>query len=63
MLKELLKVFTQEYRNETEYRQFMKANISIFKLKSSSEIESVDNKVSRLRETKLNKNLNGEVLP
>jgi hypothetical protein len=31
-LKKILQVFTKEYKEETEYREFMKNNIDKFKL-------------------------------
>ncbi len=46
MLDKVKEVFTKEYREETEYREFMKSNVDFFKLKNKS--ESIDEKVARL---------------
>ena len=35
MIKEILNVFTKEYKEETEYRQYMEDHIDDFKLKSN----------------------------
>lgn len=49
MLKRIKEVFTKEYRDETEYLDFMqKVMLSKLKLKNGS--ESIDAKIDRLRE-------------
>lgn len=47
MLKEILKVFTKEYREKTECFELMRAKISDFKLSTNKE-ESIEDKIARL---------------
>lgn len=47
MIKEILNVFTKEYREETKHMEFMQSHINDFKLKTDS--ESVDDKIERLK--------------
>lgn len=47
MFKQIKSVFTEEYREETAYREFMHTMLSVFKLKNKS--ESVEKKVERLK--------------
>lgn len=49
MLKELLHVFTKEYRDECLYREFVKSKIDSFKL-SENEEEDVKEKIKRLEQ-------------
>ena len=51
MIKEILKVFSKKYREETKYIEYMKDNIDNFKLKDNA--ESVEDKVNRLRKSEL----------
>lgn len=46
MLKKVREVFTKEYREETEYCEFMEKMLHNFKLNNKS--ESVEEKVKRL---------------
>ncbi len=46
MLSKVCEVFTKDYRNETEYREFMEKMIHSFKLNNKS--EDVEEKVKRL---------------
>lgn len=54
MLKEVSKVFTKEYRRETEYQEFLQSFISRIKLSNCS--ESVTTILDRLREVGYNSN-------
>ena len=47
MIKEILNVFTKEYREETKHMEFMQSHVNDFKLKTDS--ESVDDKIERLK--------------
>lgn len=46
MFKRLLKVFTRQYKRDTDYYEFMESRIDDFKLNDNS--ESVETKVERL---------------
>ncbi len=46
MLSKVREVFTQEYKRETEYREFMESKLSCFELNNKS--EDVEEKVKRL---------------
>lgn len=46
MLKKVLEVFTREYREETEYREYMERILDVFKLNNQS--EDIEKKVNRL---------------
>lgn len=48
MLSKVREVFTKEYREETQYREFMSEMLPEFRLKNTS--ESIDQKVDRLIE-------------
>lgn len=48
MLSKVREVFTKEYREETQYREFMSEMLPKFRLKNTS--ESIDQKVDRLIE-------------
>lgn len=48
MLSKVREVFTKEYREETQYREFMGGMLPEFRLKNTS--ESIDQKVDRLIE-------------
>lgn len=48
MLSKVREVFTKEYREETQYREFMSGMLPKFRLKNTS--ESIDQKVDRLIE-------------
>lgn len=49
MFKKLFEVFTKEYKNETEMLELKKRMMSLIKLKCA-EIESIDDKVDRLKQ-------------
>ena len=49
MLKELIYVFTKEYREECLYREFLKSKVDSFKL-SENEEDDVDKKIKRLKQ-------------
>lgn len=51
MLSKVCEVFTKEYREETEYREFANTMLQHFKLKNTS--ESVEDKIKRLSEKNL----------
>lgn len=46
MLSKVREVFTKEYREETNYREFTFNKLHCFKLKNKS--ESIDDKIKRL---------------
>lgn len=50
MLGKVREVFTKEYREETEYREFADTMLHHFKLKNKS--ESIEKKVKRLSDDK-----------
>ena len=56
MKKEILYVFSKEYKKEIEYREFMENNIDKFKLKEES--ESADEKIKRLQNINFKSNFN-----
>lgn len=47
MLRKIYEVFTKEYRQETEYREFISEMANHFKLNDDS--EDIENKVARLQ--------------
>lgn len=47
MLRKTYEVFTKEYREETEYREFMSKMIHYFKLNDNG--EDIEDKVARLQ--------------
>ena len=56
MKKEILSVFSKEYKKEIEYRECMEKNVDKFKLKEES--ESVDEKIKRLQNINFKSNFN-----
>lgn len=56
MLKEILEVFTKEYRQEGEYMEYARKMIPCMKLKDNS--EDVDDKIQRLMDEKFVSNCN-----
>ena len=46
MFKKLLKIFTRQYKRDTDYYEFIESRIDDFKLNDNS--ESVETKVERL---------------
>lgn len=59
MLSKVREVFTKEYREETEYREFADTMLHHFKLKNTS--ESIEDKISRLSDEKFVPNFNIKV--
>lgn len=54
MLKEVLEVFTREFRNEVEYREFMQKKRYSFKLNIQS--EAVEDIIKRLQDKNFQSN-------
>lgn len=48
MLKKLLSVFTQQYKEETKYIEYIKHNINLFKLNDKTSENDVEDKINRL---------------
>ena len=59
MLSKVREVFTKEYREETEYREFADTMLHHFKLKNTS--ESIEDKIRRLSDEKFVSNFNIKV--
>lgn len=59
IFSKILKVFTKEYRKETEYREFQEDNINRFKLKSDN--YNIEESIESLRRNKFKSNF--RVLP
>lgn len=59
MLSKVKKVFTKEYKNETEYCEFMERQLSCFELNNNS--EDIEQKVKRLMDKKFVSNFSIEV--
>lgn len=54
MLKEVREVFTKEFRNEVEYREFMQKKLYSFKLNNQS--EAVEDIIKRLQDKNFQSN-------
>lgn len=59
MLSKVREVFTREYKEETEYREFTNKMLQHFKLKNTS--ESIEDKVKRLSDENFESNFNIKV--
>lgn len=59
MLSKMYEVFTKDYKEETEFREFCRSSIQHFKLKTVS--ESVEEKVKRLSDKEFVSNFNIKV--
>ena len=59
MLSKVYEVFTRDYKEETEFREFTRDMLQHFKLKNTS--ESVEEKVKRLSDKEFVSNFNIKV--